>query len=124
MMKNYVKTTLRNLWRTRGYSVLNVFGLAVGIAAASLIFLWIADETGYDNHFPNKENIYIITKSSGGTAVSGLLGPTMKADIPGIKYAARANWSDSYLFTVGDNGIYQNGHIVDPEFMDIFSLEF
>lgn len=123
-MKNYFKTALRNLWSTSGYSALNIFGLAVGIAATSLIFLWIADEVGYDDHFANKENIYAITQPNGGTAVSGLLGPAMAAEIPGVKHAARANWSNSYLFTVGDNGIYQNGNIVDPEFMDIFSLEF
>jgi len=124
MIQNYFKTALRNLWKTRGYSFLNIFGLAVGIAATALIFLWIADETGYDSHFPDKEHIYITKLAQGGDAVSGLLGPAMKADIPGIKYAARANWSESYLFTAGNNGIYQNGHIVDPEFMDIFSLEF
>lgn len=124
MIKNYFTIALRNLWRTRGYSALNVFGLAVGIAAASLIFLWIADEMGYDNHFLDKEHIYITKSKQGGDAHSGLLGPAMKADIPGIKHVARANWRGSYLFTVGDNGIYQNGHIADPEFMDIFSLEF
>jgi len=124
MAHHYIKTTLRNLWRTRGYSALNIFGLAVGIAAASLIFLWIEDEVGYDSHFPDKEDIYIIKSAQGTDAVSGLLGPVVKADIPGIRHAARANWSNSYLFTVGDNGIYQNGHIVDPEFMDIFSLAF
>lgn len=124
MIKNYLKTTFRNLWKTRGYSFLNIFGLAVGIAAASLIFLWIADEVGYDAHFPNKENIYVTKSKQGGDAVSGLMGPAMKADIPGIKHAARLNWSQSYLFTVDDNSIYQYGHIVDPEFMDIFSLEF
>lgn len=124
MIRNYFKSAWRNIWRTRGYSALNIFGLAVGIAATSLIFLWIADEVGYDDHFPNKENTYVITQPNGGTAVSGLLGPAMTTEIPGVKHAARANWSNSYLFTVGDNGIYQNGNIVDPEFMDIFSLEF
>jgi len=131
MIKHYFKTTLRNLWRTRGYSFLNIFGLAVGITAASLIFLWIADEASYDDNFPNKENIYITkTKlpSAAGTtildAVPGLLGPAMKGDIPGIKHAARADWGRSYLFTNGEKAIYQNGQIVDPEFMDILSLKF
>jgi len=131
MIRHYFKTTLRNLWRTRGYSFLNIFGLAVGIAAASLIFLWIADEASYDKKFPNKENIYITkSKQPSGEglgvfdAVPGLLGPAMKTEIPGIKYAARADWGRSYLFTNGEKAIYQNGQIVDPEFMDIFSLKF
>lgn len=131
MIWNYLKITLRSLWSTRGYSFLNVFGLAVGIAAASLIFLWIDDEVGYDDHFLNKEHIYSVksTRQSDGNvhvydAVSGLLGPAIKEEIPGIRHAARANWSNSYLFTIGENGVYQTGHVVDPEFMDIFSLEF
>jgi predicted permease len=131
MIKHYFKTALRNLWRTRGFSFLNIFGLAVGIATASLIFLWIEDEAGYDKDFPNNENIYI-TKSEQPAdeglrvfdAVSGLLSPAMKAEIPGIKYAARADWGRSYLFTKDEQAVYQNGQIVDPEFMDVFSLQF
>lgn len=59
MIENYFKTTFRNLWKTRGYSFLNIFGLAVGITAASLIFLWVEDEMTYDN-LPGNENIYIV----------------------------------------------------------------
>ncbi|MCL4639508.1 MAG: ABC transporter permease [Olivibacter sp.] len=131
MIKHYFKTALRNLWRTRSFSFLNIFGLAVGIATASLIFLWIEDEAGYDKDFPNNENIYITkSKQPSGEgvrvfdAVSGLLSDAMKAEIPGVKYSARADWGRSFLFTKDERSIYQNGQIVDPEFMDIFSLEF
>jgi putative ABC transport system permease protein len=130
MIKNYLKSTLRNLWKTRTYSFLNIFGLAIGIAAASLIFLWIEDEAGYDD-FPNKENIYQVKSKQNidgtvrvGDDVQGLLGPAIKADIPGIQYATRVNWGTSCLMGIGDNNIHQNGHLVDPDFINIFSLEF
>ena len=130
MLTNYLKTTFRNLWRTRGYTALNIFGLAVGIAAASLIFLWVEDEVGYDD-FPNKEHVYIMKSeqtfdgvSNVFDAVPGLLGPAIKDEIPGIKYAARVAWASSSLFSVGDHSIYQRGHFAEPDLMDIFSLEF
>ncbi|MEO6684221.1 MAG: ABC transporter permease [Ginsengibacter sp.] len=44
MFRNYIKTTLRNLWKNKGYTFLNIFGLAIGITCAALIFLWIEDE--------------------------------------------------------------------------------
>ncbi|SEL54563.1 ABC transporter permease [Parapedobacter koreensis] len=131
MIKNYFKTTFRNLWKTRGYSFLNIFGLAVGITAASLIFLWVEDEMSYNAHFPDKENTYISKSKQIYEGVSyvfdansGPLAPAVKAEIPGIQYAARAANTTPYVFTIGDNNMYQNGRFVDPDFMDIFSLEF
>lgn len=130
MINNYIKIAFRNLWRTKGYSLLNIFGLAVGITAASLIFLWVEDETGYDD-FPGKENIYVVKSEQtfdGVTnvfdAVPGLLGPAMKAEIPGVRHAARITWAQSSMFSFGDNSIYQRGYYAEPDLMDIFSLEF
>ncbi|MGK6350396.1 ABC transporter permease [Parapedobacter sp. DT-150] len=131
MLKNYLKTTFRNLWKTRGYSFLNIFGLAIGITAASLIFLWVEDEVSYNQHFPNKENIYIsksLQAYDDGSYVfeanPGPLAPAIKAELPGVKYAARANWLMPLLFNLGDDNLYQNGFYADPDFLDIFSLEF
>lgn len=131
MLKNYIKTTFRNLWKTRGYSFLNIFGLAIGITCASLIFLWVEDEMSYDNHFPNKEYIYISKSKQthdGGTYVfeanPGPLAPAIKAELPGVKYAARVNWPTPLLFNLGEKTLYQTGFYADPDFLDIFSLEF
>ncbi|ULT27362.1 ABC transporter permease [Sphingobacterium sp. E70] len=60
MIKNFIKTAFRNLWKTKGYSFLNIFGLAIGIAAASLIFLWVENQLSYNDNFPNKKDIYIV----------------------------------------------------------------
>lgn len=132
MLKNYLKTTFRSLWKTRGYSFLNIFGLAVGITAASLIFLWVEDEMSYDNHFPHKENIYITKSKQTFDGVSHVFeslpapfAPAAKAEVPGIRYAARVNWPSRLLFAKDDDdNIYQTGFYVDPDFVDIFSLEF
>ena len=57
-MTNYLKTTLRNLWKNRGYSMLNVAGMAIGVACASLIFLWVEDEVTFDQNIANRNHIY------------------------------------------------------------------
>ncbi|MBC9794855.1 ABC transporter permease [Sinomicrobium weinanense] len=131
MIKNYFKITLRNLWKTKGYSFLNIFGLAVGIAAASLIFLWVEDELSYNKHIPDKENIYTVKSRQvyDGTthvfgASQGLLAGAIEAEIPGIRHAVRSSWDTSLLFNLGDNNIYQTGRYVDPDFISVFALEF
>ncbi|MFC3196110.1 ABC transporter permease [Parapedobacter deserti] len=100
------------------------------MTAASLIFLWMEDEVSYDE-FPNKENSYIVKSKQTFDGISnvfdgvpGLLGPAIKEEIPGIKYAARVAWKQSSLFSVDDQGIYQKGYYAEPDFMDIFALQF
>ena len=49
MLKNFFKTSYRNFSKNKGYSFLNIFGLAIGIACAGFIFLWAEDELTFDN---------------------------------------------------------------------------
>ena len=96
MFKNYFKTTFRNLWKTKGYSLLNIGGLAIGIACAALIFLWVEDELTFDHYFNNRANLYKVKdrQTYNGTtftfdATPGPLAHGMKSEIPGIKNTAR-----------------------------------
>ncbi len=131
MLKNYFKIAFRNLWKSKGYSFLNIFGLAVGIAAASLIFLWVEDEITYNAHFANKKHIYSVKSQqtyNGVTyvmeATPGILAKTVSEEIPGIQAATRAVDNQKKLFSVGDKNIYQSGMYADPAFTDMFSLTF
>jgi putative ABC transport system permease protein len=63
MIKNYFKTALRNLWRNKGTSFINLFGLSIGMTAAVFIFLWVQNEMTFDNYHPDKDHIYRITNS-------------------------------------------------------------
>jgi len=58
MFRNYLKTSIRNLWKNRGYSFLNIAGLAIGIACAALIFLWVEDELTFNHYFSNRDNLF------------------------------------------------------------------
>ena len=61
MLKNYVKVSFRNILRFRGYSIINISGLAVGMACCLLILLFVQDELSFDRFHEQAENIYHIT---------------------------------------------------------------
>ena len=131
MFRNYLKTTFRNLWKNKGYSFLNIFGLAIGIACAALIFLWVEDELNYNDYFSNQKNLYKIKDSQtyDGTtftfdATPGPLAAGIKNEIPGIKNTARTTWGNQSLFTLSDKNIYEAGMYVDPSFLSMFQLKF
>jgi len=131
MFKNYLKTTFRNLWKNKGYTFLNIFGLAIGIACAALIFLWVEDEINYNDYFSNKENLYKIKDSQtyDGTtftfdATPGPLAGNIKSEIPGIKNTARTTWGNQSLFSLDDKNIYEQGMYVDSSFLSMFGLKF
>src|SRR5271155_939859 len=91
MIKNYFKTTFRNLWKNRTYSFLNIFGLAIGIAWTGLIFLWVEDERTYDGanekkdrHYMDLNNWAFAENYSPYESTPGPMAPAMKAEIPGI----------------------------------------
>src|SRR3954468_21347855 len=98
MFKTYFKTTFRNLWKNKSYSFLNIFGLAIGIACAGLIFLWVEDELNYDQFNTKKDLLYFVrenqkydTYTATFSSTPGLLGPALQAEIPGIANTCRTS---------------------------------
>lgn len=130
MFRNYLKTTLRNLWRNKTYSFLNIFGLAIGIACASLIFLWMEDELQFDAVYPKKDRICSVLtnqtyegKTRAFNSSPGLLAAAIKAEIPGIADACRLNRS-TLLFNVGEQSIFENGCYADSSYFRLFDTQF
>jgi putative ABC transport system permease protein len=131
MFRNYLKTSIRNLWKNKGYSFLNIAGLAIGIACAALIFLWVEDELTFNHYFSNRNNLYYVKdqQTYDGTtftfdATPGPMAAAMKLEIPGIKNTARCTWGNQLLFSYGDKTIYDQGNYVDAPFLSMFQLEF
>jgi putative ABC transport system permease protein len=131
MFRNYIKAAFRNLWKNKGYSFLNIGGLAIGMACAGLIFLWVEDELTFNHYFSNRANLYK-TKDrqtyDGNTftfdATPGPLAEGIKAEIPGLKNTARTTWGNGVLFSAKDKPIYEQGLYVDSSFLTMFQLEF
>ncbi|MCK4815682.1 ABC transporter permease, partial [bacterium] len=96
MLKNYLKIALRNIKRHKGYSFINIVGLAIGMACCILILLWVQDELSYDRFHENADDIYRVIQdinftdhSTTWTITQGPLGPSLKEDFPEIINATR-----------------------------------
>tara|TARA_R110002020_G_scaffold63170_5_gene168896 strand:+ start:20197 stop:22557 length:2361 start_codon:yes stop_codon:yes gene_type:complete len=130
MLKNYFKIAWRSLWKNKGYSALNIFGLAIGITCACFILLWVEDEINFDGAFPKQDLVYFVPtnqKYEGEWrtfySTPGPLAKDLKNEIPEIKRSA-ATWSGEILITDGDKGINRRGRYAEPDFLDIFALRF
>ena len=93
MLRNYLVVAWRNLWKSRGFSVINILGLAVGMAGCLLILMLIQDQDRRDEHHPHTERIYRVTSTSprlGRYATSpGPLGPALERSAPGVQEVVR-----------------------------------
>ncbi|HTD92493.1 MAG TPA: ABC transporter permease [Chitinophagaceae bacterium] len=129
MIKNYFKVAFRNLLRKKGFSIINISGLAIGMASAILIFLWIQSEASYDQFHKNKDRIY---EAWNRASFSGelncwnttpkVLARTLERDLPEVERAVRVNWGSNFLFSVGDKRITRVGNMVDSGFLQMFTF--
>ena len=89
MLKNYLKIALRNLRRYKGYTAINVTGLAVGTACCLLIMLYVRDELSYDRHHDNAERIVRVLVGEEQTFTPTMVGPLFMREFPEVETAAR-----------------------------------
>jgi putative ABC transport system permease protein len=129
MIKNYLKVALRNIRRHKGFSFINIAGLAIGLACCLLITIWVLDELSYDKFHENATNLYRVEEDqhySGRIFYVYVtpypLGPALKAEIPDIIDATRVVWTGGVLFKYEDNTFFEdNGRAVDPSFLKMFT---
>jgi len=131
MFKNFFKTTIRSLQKNKGYSFLNIFGLAIGIACAGFIFLWVEDELSFDQFNAKKDQLYFIRENQKYDTYTATFGstpapmaPAIKAEIPGIANTCRINGVDTKLITIGDKSMYASGSYVDASLFSMFTFPF
>jgi putative ABC transport system permease protein len=129
MFKNFLKIAVRSLLRSKGFSFINICGLAVGMASAILILLWVQNEKSYDQFHANKDRIYEVWNRATFDAklwcwntTPKILARTMEKDLPEIERAVRVNWNSNFLFSIGDKRIMKKGNIVDSGFLQMFSF--
>ena len=133
MIKNYIKIAWRNILKNKGYSAINIGGLAVGMAVAMLIGLWINFEFNFGKEHQNKDQIFNVV-TNGLDANAGYKYTTqatplplyseIKNTIPEIKYSAVVNWGGRNGLMVGDKKIIKNGADVSEEFFKILKFKF
>ena len=132
MFRIFFKNTIRSLWKNKGYSSLNIFGLAIGIACAGLIFLWVEDEVNFDSDNVKKDRIYLVKTNADvddgvftHSSTAGPMAPAMQSTIPGIANTCRTTeGGTSFLFTIGNKSVNASGEYVEPSFFSMFTLPF
>jgi ABC-type antimicrobial peptide transport system permease subunit len=129
MIKNYIKIALRNIVRHKGYSFINIAGLAVGMACCILILLWVQDELSYDKFHKDAESIYHVLAHTDVKNISvtpTLLAPTLKETFPEIVDATRYHWLfQDILLSYKNTAFNEKGlRLVDPSFFKVFTFPF
>ncbi len=132
MLKNYIKTAIRNFTRHKGYTFINIFGLATGIICCLLILVYVQDELSYDKYHEKSDQIYRIVNAGvirGNQIemplVSGPWGPTMVEEFPEVLKAVRVKPPDSrWVIEHGEQKFPEKGlYFVDPTFFEVFDVE-
>src|SRR3954467_4032315 len=130
MFKNYLKTGWRNLLKSKGFSIINISGLAAGLACFILIALYVVDELSYDRYNRNADRIYRVNsdiKFGGGdlrlAVCSDPMGQTLKSDYPQVEEFTRIFSNGSKLIKKGKDYIDEE-HLAhaDSTFFRVFTF--
>jgi putative ABC transport system permease protein len=127
---SYIKTAWRKMKRQKGYAFINVAGLAVGLACALFIWLWVQDELSFDRFHQNAANLFRIEQDqTGGQGTFHVyvtqypMGPAVQAAIPEIKRALRYSPVPNTIVRSGEKIFVENRvRAVDPDFLAAFTF--
>ena len=132
MIKNYMKIAFRTLSKYKGYALINIFGLAIGLASAILIMLFVQDELSYDKHHIKSDRIYRVAlngkikKDDLKTAVTCYpMATTLKDEYPVVEQATRLQPMENALLKIDDKQ-HMEEHMLfaDSTVFDIFTMPF
>ena len=131
MIKNYLKIAFRNLAKNKVSSFINIGGLAVGMAVAILIGLWVYDELSFDKYHKNYDRIAQVMQHANfngewdsQTANPAVMGPELRNKYGSdFKYVVQSSWTGSHLLSVGNKHITKVGNFFEPDAPEMLSLK-
>ena len=128
MFTNYFKTAWRNILRSKGFSFINIFGLAIGMVSAALIFLWAEYQFQYNRQLPGSDNIYQVKNNQfygedikTMSSTSGPLAQAMYKEIPGFDKVVRTLQAGG-VFAAGEKFLSKDGVYADSSYFGIFQF--
>lgn len=132
MLKNYLKSAIRNIVRNKFYSFINIIGLALGFTVTMIILMYNSEELSYDKHNDKYERIYrleshftIAGKDDLFAITSFPLGPAFKLEYPEVEEFVRLFGGDGLLIRIGENEYYEDRLFwADSSLFDVFTHEF
>ena len=130
MFRNYLKIACRNLWRNKGFSAINIFGLAIGIATCLIIMLFVNNELGYDRFNTKADRIVRVFfqgnvqgEKLNEATVMPPVAQTLKADFPEVEEATRIRDYGTPRLVYGDKSFNEDAFaFVDSNFFQVFTL--
>jgi putative ABC transport system permease protein len=130
MLRNYLKIALRNLWKSKAFSAMNIIGLASGLAVCLLIVLYVTDEWSYDRFNKNADRVYRLDADIYFNNTSAIfavapdpLAPTMKKECPLVENMTRINYQNDILVKKDNQNVQDHqGAFVDSTFFDVFTI--
>jgi putative ABC transport system permease protein len=130
MIRNYLTIAFRNLWRHKGYSAINVAGLAIGMACSLLVFLYVWHELSYDRYHPSYERIYRISTWLGQEgSVEGYAGCSenvaehLRANFPEVESIFRIQICRPATVRYGERAVkVENIKYADPDLLTMFRM--
>jgi len=130
MFKLNLKIALRNLWRNKGFTLINLGGLAIGLASCMILLLYVAYEYGYDKQFTDYDKTYVLynnQKTASETfsfmAFPGQLRDEIKDKVPGTAKVSRLSYAEQMLISYNHNNFKKNAIFSDPDFMKMFDYK-
>lgn len=127
MLKSYLKTALRILRRQKVFSIVNILGLALGLAVCSLILLFVSDELSFDRFHAKADRIYAVVcrnEFHGQTVAAASMGtgPALEQEFPEVERAIRMSGRNEAAVRYGDLVFNERPLFVDPGFFEVFSF--
>jgi putative ABC transport system permease protein len=130
MLRNYLKIALRNLWKSKAFSAMNIIGLASGLAVCLLIVLYVTDEWSYDRYNKQADRVYRLDADIYFNNTSAIfavapdpLAPTMKRECPLVENMARVNYQNDILVKKDNQNVQDHqGAFVDSTFFNVFTI--
>ena len=129
MLKHNIILIYRNFLRAKGFFMINLVGLATGLACTLLIYLWVMDEIRMDKFNEKDARLYQVMENQDYTdrimttsSTPGLLAETLKEEYPEIEYAATTTWISPFTLSVKDHNVKAKGYCVGSDFFHIFSF--
>jgi putative ABC transport system permease protein len=132
MLKSYFTIGLRNLFKQKGYSVIKILGLAFGLAASMIIYLYVREDLSYDTFHKNYKNTVRVLTIDSAEGVSSklvgvtqpMLGPTAEAELPEVVKSVRFTGGQRYDLTYGENTLKCDAAFrVDPAVFEVFDFK-
>ncbi|MDJ1467863.1 ABC transporter permease [Xanthocytophaga flava] len=132
MLHNYIKIALRNLWKNKGFSLINIIGLAVGISICLLIVVYIQSELGYDRFNEKADRIYRMVlerrypgRSTSYSIIPHSIGEAVQKEYSEVQQCMRmyADGGNTIFIRIG-NQVFEENHVIfaDSNFFQVFTI--